>query len=167
MTGLTDEFLSDKPVFAAVAEEFLAFLSDAMLIIHNAQFDLGFLNAELAKLGGQRLTQDRAIDTVSLARRRFPGAPASLDALCQRFGIDNATRTNHGARLDAELLAEVYLELIGGRQPSLGLAANARQETAAPRERVARPARVHKPTEAERAAHDAFIATLKDPIWSR
>ena len=163
--GLGDAFLADKPVFAAVAADFLDFLGDTMLVIHNAQFDLGFLNAELDRLGRPRLTEDRAIDTVQLARRRFPGAPASLDALCKRFGVDNAARTRHGALLDAELLAEVYLELIGGRQPSLWLAASgAERRESEPR---ALPARVHEPSPEERAAHEAFVDTLTDPIWKR
>ncbi len=166
--GLSDAFLSDKPLFAAVAGDFLEFLGDAMLVIHNAQFDLGFLNAELGKLGKDRLTEDRAIDTVQLARRKFPGAPASLDALCRRFEIDNAARTKHGALLDAELLAEIYLELIGGRQPSLGLAASgAARQAAGPRARAAPTARVHEPSAQERAAHEAFVDTLTDPIWKR
>ena len=166
--GLSDKFLSDKPIFAAVAGDFVSFLGDAALIIHNAQFDLGFLNAELSKLGDDHLVPDRAIDTVQLARRKFPGAPASLDALCKRFGIDNAARTKHGALLDAELLAEVYLELLGGRQPSLGLAAGQTpRETTEARGIVERSARVHAPTAEELAAHEAFLKTITDPIWKR
>ncbi len=166
--GLSDEFLSDKPLFAAVADDVLGFLGDAALIIHNAQFDLGFLNAEFARLGGVRLTADRAIDTVQLARRKFPGAPASLDALCRRFGIDNAARTRHGALLDAELLAEIYLELIGGRQPSLGLAAKGPARKAVERPApAARTVRVHEPSSQELAAHEALVETLTEPIWKR
>lgn len=166
--GLSGEFLAQKPKFAEIAQDMLAFLGNSVLIIHNAQFDLGFLNAELGKIGDIRLTDDRAIDTVALARRKFPGAPASLDALCRRFGIDNAARTKHGALLDAELLAEVYLELVGGRQPSLGLAAS--QASAAAderRERTTRPARAHDATAEERAAHEAFMDQLTNPIWKR
>src|SRR5215468_6847851 len=120
--GLTDEFLADKPLFAERLEELLAFIGDAQLVIHNAQFDIGFLNAELERTGRPRLT-NTYVDTVSVARRKFPGQRVSLDALCERFSIDNSARTKHGALLDAELLAEVYLELSGGRQRDLGLAA--------------------------------------------
>ena len=166
--GLSGEFLAQKPKFAEIAQDMLAFLGNSVLIIHNAQFDLGFLNAELGKIGDIRLTDDRAIDTVALARRKFPGAPASLDALCRRFGIDNAARTKHGALLDAELLAEVYLELVGGRQPSLGLAVSQASAAAAERrERTTRPARAHDATAEERAAHEAFMDQLTNPIWKR
>ncbi|MEK9725249.1 MAG: DNA polymerase III subunit epsilon, partial [Rhodospirillaceae bacterium] len=120
--GLSEEFLSDKPVFAKIAADFLAFVGDSNLVIHNAAFDMGFINAELEATGREPLAMERAIDTVSMARRKFPGAPASLDALCKRFQIDNSNRQLHGALLDAGLLAEVYLELIGGRQRGLGLA---------------------------------------------
>ena len=121
--GLGDAFLSDKPLFAAIADAFNDFIGDAKLIIHNAAFDMKFLNAELGWSGYRLLPLDQAIDTLAIARRKYPGSPASLDALCRRFGIDNAKRTLHGALLDSEILAEVYLELIGGRQPDFGLAA--------------------------------------------
>ncbi|MBL8838599.1 MAG: DNA polymerase III subunit epsilon, partial [Alphaproteobacteria bacterium] len=121
--GLTDEFLADKPKFADIVDEFLEFVGDAALVIHNADFDMGFLNAELARTKRPAIDRARATDTVTLARRKFPGQPASLDALCQRFAIDNTRRTLHGALLDAELLAEVYLELIGGRQATMMLVA--------------------------------------------
>ena len=163
--GLSDEFLADKPLFAAVADGLLAFLGESMLVIHNAQFDLGFLNAELGRLDRDALPDSRAIDTVGLARRKYPGAPANLDALCRRFGIDNAARTRHGALLDAELLAEVYLELIGGRQPSLGLGAGRTVETQAREERAPRPPRGHAPSEEEAAAHAEFLKKIKNPIW--
>lgn len=119
--GLGDDFLRDKPVFRNVAAEFLAFIGDATLVIHNAPFDMKFLNAELAAAGLPALPMSRALDTVQLARQKFPGSPASLDALCRRFGVDNSAREKHGALLDSEILAEVYLELIGGRQPDFGL----------------------------------------------
>ena len=163
--GLSDEFLADKPLFAAVADGLLSFLGDSMLVIHNAQFDLGFLNAELGRLDREPLPDSRAIDTVGLARRKFPGAPANLDALCRRFGIDNAARTKHGALLDAELLAEVYLELIGGRQPSLGLGAATAIETSTREERAPRPPRSHAPSEEESTAHAEFMKKIKNPIW--
>src|SRR5690606_30758717 len=120
--GLTDAFLADQPLFAEVVDELLDFLKDSPLVIHNAAFDIAFLNAELARLGLPQVPMERAVDTLALARSRFPGAQASLDALCRRFGIDNSARTKHGALLDAELLADVYLELVGGRQPEMALA---------------------------------------------
>jgi DNA polymerase III subunit epsilon len=119
--GLSDEFLRDKPVFSQVAAEFEAFCGDSRLIIHNASFDVGFINMERKKLGLEPLIQSRIVDTLSMARRKHPGASNSLDALCSRYGIDNSKRTRHGALLDAELLAEVYIELIGGKQADLGL----------------------------------------------
>lgn len=164
--GLTDAFLADKPVFAAVVDDLLGFLGDAKLVIHNASFDLGFLNAELARLDRPPLDGDRAVDTVGLARRRYPGAPASLDALCRRFGIDVDHRTKHGALVDAELLAEVYLELVGGRQPGFDLAARGSGGEAR-RRRLTRPVRSHAPSAEELEAHEAFVAELKDPIWKR
>ena len=167
--GLSSEFLSDKPVFAEVADEIRAYLGDDKLIIHNASFDMGFLNAEFKKIGGKELPMEQAIDTVALARRKYPGAPASLDALCRRLEIDNSQRTLHGALLDAELLAEVYLELIGGRQPGLVLSAAATKaaETDEKQVRTVRQARPHKPSDDERAAHIAFIDKIEDPIWER
>ncbi|MBT3170200.1 MAG: DNA polymerase III subunit epsilon [Rhodospirillaceae bacterium] len=165
--GLSSQFLADKPVFADVAEEIRAFLGEDKLIIHNAAFDLGFLNAEFKRVGGALIAPDQAIDTVALARKKYPGAPASLDALCRRFEIDNSHRTLHGALLDAELLAEVYLELIGGRQPGLVLGAAKAEEaqTGGEQARTNRPPRPHAPSGAEKAAHAEFVATLDDPIW--
>lgn len=165
--GLSDQFLADKPPFAAVADEVAAFLGDARLVIHNAAFDIGFLNAEFARTGHPALLMHRVVDTLALARRRHPGAPNSLDALCARYGIDNSRRTKHGALLDSEILAEVYLELIGGRQTDLGLSGPGR---AAARAAVSAPRtpRVYVPrlTDAEREAHAAFVATLgANAIW--
>jgi DNA polymerase-3 subunit epsilon len=166
--GLSIQFLADKPRFAEVAEELLAFLGDAMLVIHNAGFDLAFLNSELERIGRPLLTRERSVDTLTLARRRHPGGPNRLDDLCVRYGIDNSRRTKHGALLDAELLAEVYAELVGGRQASLGLG---EQEIAARRTIAAvvrqRPARrISYLTEAEIAVHMAFVATLGPAaIW--
>jgi DNA polymerase-3 subunit epsilon len=171
--GLSTAFLADKPVFAAIAEEFVAFVDGAPLVAHNAGFDLGFVNAELARLGLGLFPADRTIDTVDLARRKFPGAQASLDALCRRFQIDTARRTKHGALLDAELLAQVYLELVGGREPGLSfnatpVAREIRVTTSVEQIAVTvRPARVHAPTAAELESHAAFLATLKNPIWRR
>ena len=125
--GLSEAFLANYPVFADIAESFLEFIGDAHLVIHNASFDLGFINAELKRLGRAPVEPRRAIDTVQVARGKYPGAQASLDALCRRFEIDLSVRTKHGALLDAELLADVYLELVGGRQPGLELASQQRQ----------------------------------------
>ena len=161
--GLGDDFLRDKPLFQAVAAEFIAFLADAPLVIHNAGFDIAFLNAEFSRLGHPALPMTRCVNTLDLARRRFPGAQCSLDALCKRFSIDTSARTLHGALLDSELLAEVYLELLGGRQRGLGLAVSSghgstgrEQWTVPPRPRPLAP----RLTEAERAAHAAFVAEL-------
>lgn len=165
--GLSDAFLAEQPLFGEIVDELLAFLEDAPLVIHNAKFDMAFLNAELARAGREPMPMSRAVDTLSLALRRFPGAPASLDALCRRFGIDNAGRVKHGALLDSELLAAVYLQLLGGRQAHLDLAvavagAGAGTEAAKPR-----PPRPHAPTAAELERHAAFIRTLDDPVWLR
>ncbi len=165
--GLSTNFLAEQPIFAAIAEDLLSFLSEDKLVIHNAVFDLGFLNAEFERLGRPAVPPARAIDTVALARRKYPGAPASLDALCRRFEIDNSERTKHGALFDAELLAEVYLELIGGRQPSLVLhASQAEGKDEKAQTHVAKTPRPHAPSHAEKAAHAAFITTLDDPIWN-
>ncbi|MEO1749780.1 MAG: DNA polymerase III subunit epsilon [Pseudomonadota bacterium] len=170
--GLGDEFLSDKPVFKSIAQEFLEFVGDAKLVIHNASFDMKFINAELGWLGLKPLPYDQAIDTLDIARRKFPGSPASLDALCRRFSIDNSARTLHGALLDSEILAEVYLELIGGRQPDFGLSSNAtgspgqaqaEQEWRAMKRPNPLPYRI---TADEKAAHAAFVENLgEDALW--
>lgn len=173
--GLGDDFLRDKPKFADIAQEFLDFIGDdARLVIHNASFDMKFLNAELRRLGRPALPWSRALDTLALAREKFPGSPATLDALCRRFGVDNSNRQRHGALLDSELLAEVYLELIGGRQPDLVLDQPARAGVAAgPRSSatprgprpVPLPSRL-TPTEA--AAHAEFVARLgESAVWLR
>ncbi|MGL4280989.1 MAG: DNA polymerase III subunit epsilon [Albidovulum sp.] len=171
--GLGDDFLRDKPKFAQIAAAFIEFIgTDSRLVIHNAAFDMKFLNAELGWAGHPTMPMDRAIDTVAMARRKFPGSPASLDALCRRFGIDNSAREKHGALLDSELLAEVYLELIGGRQPDFGLSVSASTEGPAateawrPRPRPAPlPSRL-APAEAE--AHAAFVASMGEAsIWKR
>jgi DNA polymerase III subunit epsilon len=164
--GLSAPFLTGKPVFAQVVEELLAFIGDAKLVIHNAEFDLRFLNAEFERLGFPPITMTRAVDTVGIARRKYPGAPVSLDALCRRFAIDNSARTKHGALLDAELLAEVYLELTGGRQPVLSLTA-AIVTQVVDAVKAIRPPRPHAPSVEELAAHAAFIAGMKEPIWAK
>ena len=167
--GLSEAFLAQHPVFAEVAAAFLDFIGDAKLVIHNAGFDIKFLNAELERLEHAAIPIARAIDTVQMARQRFPGAQASLDALCRRFEIDNSSRDKHGALLDAELLSLVYLELIGGRQPGLALATEAAVTLSrAPRiVRPLRPARPHAPSAEEEAAHAQLVAALADPIWRR
>lgn len=161
--GLSTEFLASHPGFADIADALLAFLGDSPLVIHNAEFDLKFLNAELARIGRPKLSPDRAVDTVLLARRKFPGAPAGLDALCRRFAIDLSTRVKHGAMVDAGLLSAVYIELLGGRQAGLGLGPAAGGEGAARPPRTPRP---HAPTPEELTAHEALVARLKSPIWN-
>jgi len=174
--GLSEDFLSGHPVFADIAGDFLDFVSDAPLVIHNAVFDMGFINAELVLAGLSELDRKRAIDTVGMARRKFPGAQASLDALCRRFGIDLSGRELHGALLDAQLLADVYLELLGGRQHGMDLAADAilandAGDTATgAREAAAsgrREARGHAASAEELARHQQFLEKIKDPIWLR
>ena len=165
--GLTAAFLADKPRFGDIVAELLAFIEGAPLVIHNAEFDMRFLNAELARIEQATLASNQAVDTLMLARRKFPGSPNSLDALCKRFNIDNSARDLHGALLDAELLAEVYLELIGGRQAGFDLVqAEARAAAAAAASQgPSRAPRPHAPTPEELAAHSALLAKLKDPLW--
>ena len=173
--GLGDDFLRDKPLFKTTAQAFLDFIADAQLVIHNAAFDMKFLNAELRAAGFAPLPFARATDTLMLARSKYPGSPATLDALCRRFGVDNSAREKHGALLDSEILAEVYLELIGGRQPDFGLNPVAQGTTsgaastgpdwrAAPRE-IPLPQRL---TAQESAAHTSFVTAMGETaIWSK
>jgi DNA polymerase-3 subunit epsilon len=167
--GLTEVFLKDKPTFSEIVTDFLEFIGDeAKLIAHNAEFDMGFMNAELAACGFPSLDKRRVIDTLTMARKKFPGSPASLDALCRRFEIDNSNRTLHGALLDSELLAEVYLELIGGRQHGLTLAAEATQGDLSVRllkKREFREPRVFEVSETEKQAHEKLLDSLTDPLW--
>ncbi len=171
--GLGDDFLRDKALFRDVAQAFLDFIGDARLVIHNAAFDMKFLNAELRSAGKPPLPDTRALDTLIIARQKYPGASASLDALCRRFGVDNSNRVKHGALLDCELLAEVYLELVGGRQPGLLLAAGPRGDTAATegmaRKPKGRPAPLPpRVTDDEAAAHAAFVAKMGPAaIWAK
>jgi DNA polymerase III subunit epsilon len=171
--GLSDSFLADKPLFADIVDDFLAFIGDdSLLIAHNAEFDFGFVDAELKRC--RRLTLDRArmVDTVAMARKLHPGAKHSLDALCMRYGIDRSHRTLHGALLDAELLTLVYIELTGGRQIGLGLADAAPSAdaslgfVAAAGKRPFRPARPHAASTAERARHSQFIDGIKGALWN-
>lgn len=169
--GLSSAFLADKPRFHEFAGEILEFLGDSMLVAHNAGFDFGFLNAELEICGLEPVCRSRMIDTVALARVRHPGAKLSLDALCTRYGIDRSHRTRHGALLDAELLAQVYVELTGGRQIGLELAADQQDALVATvativRERSFRPARPHAASDAELAAHASFLESVKSPLWN-
>lgn len=170
--GLGDEFLADKPVFAKIAARLIEFIADSPLVIHNAAFDMKFLNAELKAAGLSALPDSRAVDTLLIARRKFPGAQNSLDALCRRFAVDNSAREKHGALLDSEILAEVYLELIGGKQPDFGLTPNTPSEQTSTATVEIRPvtkrprALASRLTDAERAAHDAFISEMGDgALW--
>jgi DNA polymerase-3 subunit epsilon len=169
ITGITDDKLVGKPTFVEIAADLIDFIGDeAVLVAHNASFDAKFVNHELKRCGFRPYEPARWIDTVQMARRQAPGAPASLDALCKRFGIDNSNRVLHGALLDAQLLAEVYLELRGGRQPDLVLGEiKAGQYEEVGQNKKLRPARPHAPSEAEMAAHAAFLAELKDPLWAK
>jgi DNA polymerase-3 subunit epsilon len=170
--GLSISFLSDKPRFHERAADLLEFLGEeTKLVAHNAGFDFGFVNSELEMCGLPPLSRDRMIDTVALARARHPGAKNSLDALCTRYGIDRSHRTRHGALLDAELLAQVYVELTGGRQIGLSLVAEANEieiavQVLPVRERPYRAPRPHSASEAELAAHAQFLETVKSPLWN-
>jgi DNA polymerase III subunit epsilon len=173
--GLSEDFLRDFPVFRAIARDFLDFIGDATLVIHNAKFDVPFLNAELGWCNLPEIPMARAIDTLDIARKKFPGSPASLDALCRRFGIDNSHRTLHGALLDSEILAEVYLELIGGRQPDLVLAPAQRRtagdsaaESGEWRARARPQPLAPRITDDEAAAHRAFVEAMGDgALWKK
>lgn len=164
--GITSVHIAGKPLFAAVASELLAFFGDGKLIAHNAPFDFGFLNAEFARMGLPSLVPTRMVDTLILAKQRFPGMPNSLDALCRRFAIDLTARTTHNALLDCKLLADVYVELTGGRQRGLSLASERGRGSVAIYTHTAdRAPRLFQPTEAELAAHAAFVAKMKEPVW--
>jgi len=160
--GITAAFLADQPPFAAIADELLAFIGSDRLVIHNSEFDLAFLNAELARLRRDPIGCS-FVDTLGLARVRFPGAPASLDALCRRFNIDLSDRVEHGAEIDCALLALVYLELLGGRQPGLDFAMPVDNMTSA--ERIVRSPRPHSPSAEEVVAHQAILRMITEPIW--
>ncbi len=171
--GLSDEFLRDKPLFKDIAADFMSFVGDARLVIHNAAFDMKFINAELTWIGMTNIPWEQAIDTLDIARRKFPGSPASLDALCRRFGIDNSSRTLHGALLDSEILAEVYLELIGGRQPDFALSGAETVTASSSGIEIWRPvaraqALPSRLSTEEEAAHSAFVASMgPKALWSR
>ena len=170
--GLTTIFLSDKPLFADKAEELLEFIEDSPLVAHNASFDFGFLNFELERCGRPSVCTSRMIDTLTLARSKHPGAKHSLDALCMRFGVDRSQRVKHGALIDAQLLAQVYVELTGGRQIGLGLVADTTTIAVRPGSRPVttgevRAPRPHGPTAEELERHRGFIAQLVNPLWAR
>ncbi|MBO9621931.1 MAG: DNA polymerase III subunit epsilon [Sphingomonas sp.] len=167
--GLSDRFLADKPRFDEVVEDLLEFIGDCPLVAHNATFDFGFLNGELGRCARPLVDMGRMVDTLAIARVRHPGAKHTLDALCVRYGIDLSARTLHGALLDAQLLAQVYVELTGGRQITLGLAVDTPvvRETAqeAPTRVHVRPARHFMPSAAELERHAAFLKTVEEPLW--
>ncbi len=165
--GLGTSFLRDFPVFAAVVDAFLDFIAESPLVIHNAGFDLCFLNAELKLAGRPLLPPERAIDTLPMAQRKFPGSPASLDALCRRFNVDGSARKLHGALLDSELLAEVYLHLMGGRQVDLGLAVTLQGPRGVIAAAKPRPHRSFPVPAEELLAHEAFVTGMTDPVWLR
>jgi DNA polymerase-3 subunit epsilon len=167
--GLSDAFLADKPLFDAVADKWIDFIGDARLVAHNAMFDFGFVNAELERCGLATMSFERMIDTVAIARRKFPGSDNSLDALCKRFGIDLSAREKHNALLDTQLLAEVYVELIGARQKAMSFGDSERRQTIAATSVPPRPSPLpSRLTDEDRAAHAAFVATLgEDAVWSR
>ena len=172
--GLSDEFLSDKPKFSEIAKEFLDFIGSAKLVIHNAAFDIKFINAELKRIDKEEITFDRATDTLAIARKKFPGSPASLDSLCRRFKIDNSARVLHGALLDSQILAEVYLELVGGKQPDFALnIANVSNENNnsifhEKRTRVRKEKLKSRLTTEEKANHENFIKDLgNSSMWSK
>tara|TARA_Y100001933_G_scaffold137761_1_gene136743 strand:+ start:1443 stop:2120 length:678 start_codon:yes stop_codon:yes gene_type:complete len=166
--GLSETFLSQKPTFSQIAQKFLDFIDDRTLVIHNAEFDMAFINAELKRINRPEVPAARAVDTLKIARERFPGAPASLDALCRRFGVNNTARTQHGALLDSQILAEVYLELIGGRQQALVLQANIEKsvkENITEKKRLA--ARPHSASDTELADHMILVDSIPKAIWRR
>jgi DNA polymerase-3 subunit epsilon len=165
--GLSSKFLASHPVFSQAVDSFLEFISGDLLVIHNADFDMGFINSELSKLNLNELDIDRSLDTVRLARQKFPGAPANLDALCRRFNIDNSSRQLHGALLDAQILADVYLELIGGRQVDLGLAGASilSESLYDSNNSVIRQPRIHTASHEELVNHRVFLESLNDALW--
>lgn len=168
--GISGEFLKDKPLFSMVAKDFMAFIGDSTLVIHNAAFDIKFINAELASVKIPSIMSGRVIDTLLMARKKFPGSPANLDALCRRFNIDLSSRTKHGALLDAELLALVYLELMGGSQSKMELNQTVSVVSSQKQKRVAaavRPPRPHQPTTEELIAHAEFIKNIPNPLWEK
>ena len=170
--GLTDDFLLNQPIFLKIVDEFLSFIGESTLIIHNAEFDLAFMNSELKRIGGKNIEFERVIDSLAVARKKFPGAQNNLDALCRRFNIDNSRRNLHGALLDSEILAEVYLELIGGKEPDLNLV-NQKKEDGKKTTTSRRHANKRDKTlkygisQVEEEQHLEFMQNLKNPIWNK
>lgn len=173
--GITNDRVANEPLFADHVEAFLEFIADSPLVIHNAPFDMGFINAELERCGKAPLPNDRAIDTLIMARRKFPGGQASLDALCRKFNIDNTHRELHGAMIDTDLLADVYIELIGGKQPGLTLAVSSGESDPAPAQISSTPMagsthrekRLHAVPDDEKRAHQAFVESMTNPLWNK
>ena len=167
--GITDEYVKDMPTFGEIVGNFMDFIGNDRLVIHNAEFDVKFLNAELKMFGFPSLDNRRVLDTLKMARQKFPGSPANLDALCRRFNIDNSGRTYHGALLDSQLLAEVYLELTGGRQGGLDIVSFVSGQNASVTQtiRTYREPRVFAVQEEEVAAHEAMLASMKNPLWTK
>ncbi|MDR3187201.1 MAG: DNA polymerase III subunit epsilon [Holosporaceae bacterium] len=166
ISGITTDFLADKPLFHEIVDDFLNFLGDAKLVIHNAKFDMGFLNSELKRAGRSPLNPENVVDTLEIARKKFPGSPASLDALCKRFGIDASARLSHGALVDSRLLTEVYINLLGGRQSDFSFSVEESPTVVASCPgKQQREERFFKPSSEELAAHRNFLKNLKSPLW--
>jgi DNA polymerase-3 subunit epsilon len=168
VSGITTEFLRDKPLFHEIVGDFLEFIGDSPLVIHNAKFDVGFLNSELKRLGKPLLDPTNVVDTLEMARRKFPGSPVNLNALCSRFEIDTSSRTVHGALVDCHLLVEVYINLLGGRQKNLSFSGGDSNDTSSiVRKKRTRETRFFKPSSEELAAHEIFLKNLNSPLWNR
>lgn len=168
ISGITDDFLKDKPIFKDIADEFLNFVQDSPLVIHNAKFDIGFLNSELQRINKPTFDLDKAIDTLLIARKKFPGAPVNLDALCKRFNVDTSIRVKHGALIDCFLLADVYINLLGGRQSNLSFANETTKLAVKLKNNTSiRKARDFSPTDDELIAHSEFVAKLSNALWNR
>ena len=172
ISGITDEFLADKPLFEEIADDFLEFIENATLVIHNASFDIGFLNSELARLDKPLISMDNVIDTLDIARKKFPGAPVNLDALCKRFKIDTSVRTVHGALVDSQLLAEVYINLLGGKQRDLfsepaNSAVSNLNNSVTTVKTLQFPRRKFAPSAEELELHEKFLFELKNPMWGQ
>ena len=175
ISGITDEFLADKPLFEDVADEFLEFVKDGTLVIHNASFDIGFLNSELERINKPLFSMDNVIDTLDIARKKFPGAPVNLDALCRRFKVDASARTTHGALVDSQLLAEVYINLLGGKQRDLlfeasespAISVSNLNDSVAKPKILQFPRRKFAPSAEELAQHENFLSELKNPLWNQ
>ena len=169
ISGITDEFLADKPLFKDIVDDFLKFVDNCPLVIHNAKFDIGFLNSELARVNKPLFNLDDAIDTLLIARKKFPGAPVNLDALCKRFDVDTSIRVTHGALIDCFLLADVYINLLGGRQSDLSFLNNEPEKATSEKRKIrnVRPERHFPPSEEELSAHAEFLKTLNDALWNK